>query len=67
MKSCNTSVAQMLCMIDDIKYQLQELEMTVHNTLAFQSDKISELESLANPFTDEGQAICNTRRENYER
>lgn len=56
----------MLCMIDDIKYQLQELEMTVHHTLAFQSDKIAELESLANPFTDEGQAICNTRRENYE-
>ena len=56
----------MLHIIDDIKFQLKELEMTVHKTLAFQSDKISELESLANPFTAEGQAICNTRRENYE-
>ena len=62
----NTSVAKIIDRIDWIKNHLQELEMTVSNTLIFQSDKIIDLESLIDPFSSNGQAICNVGREDYE-
>lgn len=66
MTYCNTSVTEIISTIDRIKNQLQELEMTVNNTLIFQSDKIIDLESLIDPFSSDGQAICNIGREDYE-
>lgn len=66
MTYCNTSVAEIIHTIDRIKNQQQELEVIVSNTLIFQSDKIIDLESLIDPFSSNGEAICNVGMEDYE-
>jgi hypothetical protein len=53
--------------ITSIEARVQELKMTVHELLIPQSDRILELESMVNPFSDSGEAICNwSMEDDYE-
>jgi hypothetical protein len=60
-------VPHILDSITDLEARLHELRMTVHNLLIPQADRISELESMADPYSRSGQAICNYyAEEEYE-
>jgi hypothetical protein len=60
----NNSIDGIVREIAQMKDRLIELETSIHITLNFQADKITELESLVNPFSSEGTAICNINVEN---
>jgi hypothetical protein len=60
-------VPSILASITNLKAELHAIEMTVHNHLIPQADRISELENLTNPYSGSGQAICNHYEEDdYE-
>lgn len=49
--------------INAIKHKLQQLEREVHQVVVYQIDRIQELESLANPYSDSGHFIGDTCEE----
>ncbi len=51
-------VHTVLAKIANLEASLDELKATVHNVLIPQADRIFELESMANPYSASGQAIC---------
>jgi hypothetical protein len=60
-------IPYILASITDLEARLHELRMTVHNLLIPQEDRISELESMADPYSRSGQAIGNYyAEEEYE-
>jgi hypothetical protein len=48
-----------LSTIASLTQRLHELESLVHSLLSSQADRISELESHSDPYSQSGQAICN--------
>jgi hypothetical protein len=60
-------VHKVLAKITSLEASLDELKTTVHNVLIPQADRIFELESMANPYSTSGQAICDSYGEDdYE-
>lgn len=49
--------------IDAIKHQIHQLEREVHQVVVYQIDRIYELESLVNPYSDSGYCISDTYEE----
>jgi hypothetical protein len=50
-------VPSILSRIANLETLLYELKWSVNNLLIPQSDRISELESMANPYSESGRAI----------
>lgn len=60
-------VPYLLTSITDLEDRLHELKMAVYNVLIPQADRIAELESMADPYSRSGNAICNYyAEEDYE-
>jgi hypothetical protein len=52
-------IPAILASIDSIEVRVGELKMTIYDLLIPQTDKISELENMVNPYSTSGEAICN--------
>jgi hypothetical protein len=60
-------ILAILTSINSIEVRIDDLKMTIHDLLIPQFDRITELENMANPYSNSGQAVCNyPMEEDYE-
>jgi hypothetical protein len=52
--------------VQALKRELNDLETLIHQVIISQADQIKELESLVNPYSDSGTAVCNFYQEDSE-
>lgn len=55
------SVPNILKRLNAVKKEISQIEVTVHSVVTAQADRITELECSTNPFSDCGEAFCNSR------
>lgn len=58
-----SSVAEILCQLDNLQDEISVVRAAVQLIFQSKKDKIQELESITNPYSDCSTAICNTSLE----
>jgi hypothetical protein len=64
--SCCLSIEMLAQRVKVLKKELNDLESEIHRVIGSQANQIRELESLVNPYSDSGTAVCNFYQEDSE-
>ena len=60
------TLSEIMEKISYLKAEISKLESVVSGVVLSQSDKISDLESRVDPYSNSGEAICNFWNTNWE-